>query len=349
MDKRKRRKRILINLIDEYIENCEPISSRLINEKYVTDVSPATIRIDLSELEKNNLIYQPHTSAGRIPTIKGYRKYLIELSSDFLNESYEKTDLLREILIQNYKNTPISLHYIMRLLAKETDQLSFLAEPEISYGFLKVLEAFKISSHKLLFVISLDSGLDKTVIVNCDYEISNHQVKAIVRYVNEKIIGLKIYDIQNKILDELLEEQSAENKLIKLFLEELRDALMEINSYFIHFDGSTKFFNQPEFEKRESIIKFLNFTQRQDHLINLMQERDSDKTFVILGEELGRPGLRDYAMVCSKYKIFDVPGYLGVLGPIRMNYRKNFRIINNIAKVITNTTKKGAMVVNHGK
>jgi len=340
-----RQEKVLSYLIEEYIQSVEPVSSKLISEKYIKDASPATIRIDLNKLEKNNLIYQPHTSAGRVPTIKGYRKYIDKIMQEVGNSEYEKTDLLREIIVKNYRDTPLALHYIMQLLARETDQLSFVAEPEVSYGYLDKLDVFKISSDKFLFVVSLDSGLDKTVILKCDHSIGEQQLRAIVRYVNDEFVGLQLYDIQNKYLDEVSDQVTEENTLLRLFLDELNNAITEISSYFIHFDGNISFLEQPEFDDKSSILTFLGFIQRQDHLVRIMQKYDSkDSLNFLLGEDLGQPELANYSLIYAKYEIFGIPGFLGVLGPVRMDYRKNIPIIKEIARIITKTTKKGMMV-----
>ncbi len=105
-----RQNKVLNALIEEYIHNCETVSSKLICENYVPNASPATIRIDLNKLEKERYIIQPHTSAGRIPTIKGFRRYIEQIYSEVEAKAYDKAELLRELLIKHYKNTPLALH-----------------------------------------------------------------------------------------------------------------------------------------------------------------------------------------------------------------------------------------------
>jgi heat-inducible transcriptional repressor len=345
-----RKLKVLQHLVEEYIQTHEPVSSKLICEVYVPDASPATIRIDLNRLEKANFIYQPHTSAGRIPTVQGYRKYLELIDRELQEKSYDKSMLLRDILVNYYKDTPLALHYIMKLLARETDQLSFVAEPEVSNGFLQNLEVFKILDNKLLFVVSLDSGLDKTVIINWDYGITNQQLKSIVRYMNEEFMGLRLYDIQNKYIEELAETVSEENKLLKAFLEELQKAISQISSFYIHFDGSINFLEQPEFNEKATILSFLGFIQRQDHLVNLMQTHNQERDYIVLiGEELGHPDMMNNSFIYARYEIFGVPGYLGVIGPMRMNYKRYIPMIRDIAKTISDTTKKGMMVMKNEK
>jgi len=307
------------------------------------NVSSATLRLDLLKLEKMNLISQPHTSAGRIPTIKGYREYLRLIEPEIEKIRYEGMDLLREILVHNYKDTPRALYYIMENLAKETDQLSFVAEPEVSSGYLAKLDVFSIGENKLIFVMSLDSGLDKTVILKCDNELTEAQLKKLVRYLNDELAGLQIYDIANRVLVEM--QENADNGMISWFLAELHKAFMEISDFFIHYDGSINFLEQKEFNDKENILKFMSLLQRQDFLLNTMRKHQSDKEVnIVLGEDLAKGSWLDFALIYAKYEVFGIPGYLGVLAPVRTEYRKLIPLIRDVANTITNTTRRGMVV-----
>jgi heat-inducible transcriptional repressor len=290
-----------------------------------------------------NLISQPHTSSGRVPTIKGYREYLKLIEPDIEKTRYEGMDLLRELLVRNYKDTPRALHYIMENLAKETDQLSFVAEPEVSNGYLAKLEVFSIGENKLIFVMSLDSGLDKTVIMKCDNELTESQLKKLVRYLNDELVGLQIYDIANRVLVEM--QENSDNGVISWFLVELHKAFMEISDFFIHYDGSINFLEQKEFDTKENILKFMSLLQNQDFLLNMMRKHQSNKeTNVVLGDDFTKSNWLDFALIYSKYEMFGIPGYLGVLSPIRTEYRKLIPLIRDVAKTITNTTRRGMIV-----
>lgn len=335
----------LKNLIDEYILNNEEISSRILFEKYMHDVSSATLRIDLNKLEQCGYIWQPHTSAGRIPTVKGFKKYVEIISGDLADMSYPRLENLRELLINNYKDAPLGLHYIIQILAQESDQLSFVAEPEISNGTLSNIEVFIIGNNKLLFVVSLDSGMDKTVILNCKYDINEQQLKKLVKYVRDEYLGLRIYDIINKYLLELIDKKEEPTSLLNLFLNELHKALVEISGYFIHFDGNMAFIEQPEFDNKENIMKFFNIIQRQDLLINTMQENDTNNAYeVLMGDQLNDGLWHDFVLIYAKYELFDIPGYLGIISPLRNDYRKNISMVRDIAKTITETTRRGRIV-----
>ncbi len=334
-------------LVDEYIASSEPVSSRILNEKYLKGVSSATLRLDLMKLEEMSLISQPHTSAGRIPTISGYRAYLRHIEPLHEQVSYPRMDNLRELLIHNYKDTPRALHYIMQVLAKETDQLSFVAEPEVSSGYLAKLDVFAIGERKFIFVMSLDSGLDKTVIMKCDNDLSDQQLKKLVRYLNDELVGLRIYDIANKVLLEMREH--VDNSLVGQFLIELHKAFVEISDFFIHYDGSIKFLEQPEFDSKENILKFMNLIQRQDFLLNAMRNKEQEKPVnIILGEDFALNDWIDFALIYGRYEVFGIPGYLGVLAPLRTDYRKLIPLVRDITKTITQTTKKGMVVPQKG-
>ena len=330
-------------LVDEYIICCEPVSSRILNEKYLCNVSSATLRLDLLKLEKVNLISQPHTSAGRVPTIKGYREYLRLIEPEIEKIRYEGMDFLREILVRNYKDTPRALYYIMENLAKETDQLSFVAEPEVSSGYLAKLDVFSIGENKLIFVMSLDSGLDKTVILKCENELTELQLKKLVRYLNDELAGLQIYDIANRVLVEM--QENADDGMISWFLAELHKAFMEISDFFIHYDGSINFLEQKEFDDKENILKFMGLLQSQDFLLNTMRKHQSEKEVnIVLGEDFAKSTWLDFALIFAKYEVFGIPGYLGVLAPVRTEYRKLIPLIRDVAKTITNTTRRGMIV-----
>ncbi|MCB5262672.1 MAG: heat-inducible transcriptional repressor HrcA [Candidatus Cloacimonetes bacterium] len=331
-------------LVDEYILSCEPVSSRILNEKYMADISSATLRLDLLKLEQQNFISQPHTSAGRIPTIAGYRRYLDYIQPEHKNVRYERMDTLRELLVRNYKDTPRALHFIMQMLAHETDQLSFVAEPEVSNGYLSRLEVFSIGEQKLLFLVSLDSGLDKTVIMKCDYDINEAQLRKLVRYLNDELVGQRVYEIANKVLVDMRESRQNESDLLSNFLAELHKAFIEISDFFIHYDGSIKFLEQPEFDSKESILNFMNMIQRQDVLLNSMRSNDEGKVNILMGEDFIDPKWHDFALIYGKYEVFGIPGYLGVLTPLRTEYRKWIPLIRDVTNTITQTTKKGMVV-----
>lgn len=335
----------LAALVDEFIVSNEPVSSRILNEKYLTGVSSATLRLDLMKLEEQSLIHQPHTSAGRVPTIQGYRSYLQLIAPEHANVTFKNMELLRELLVRHYKDTPLALHYIMQMLAKETEQLSFVAEPEVSSGYLAKLDVFSIGNRKYIFVMSLDSGLDKTVVMKLEYDITEAQLKKLVRYLNDELAGLRVYDIANRVLVEMRENMYQDNPLVSMFLSELHKAFIDISDFFIHYDGSISFLEQPEFDDKMAVLRFMNLIQRQDSLINLMQKSEGQSgPFILMGEDFNVPEWSAFSVIYGRYEVFGIPGFLGVVAPLRTDYRRLIPLIRDVTATITETTRKGMMV-----
>lgn len=335
----------LKNLVEEFLKNNEKISSSVLVKKYMQNVSSATLRIDLNKLDQRGFIYQPHTSAGRVPTIKGFKKYVEILNEELTEIQYPHLDSLRDLLVRNYKDMPLALHGMIQVLAEQSDQLSFVAEPEISNGYLSNIEVFNIGNNKLLFVLSLDSGMDKTVIIKNPCEINDKQLSKLVEYVQDEYVGLRIYDIINKYLVLESEEECSPASLLKLFLRQFHKALEEISGFYIHFDGNMSCLEQPEFDEKTNIMKFFNIIQRQDILIKLMQEHDNGDDYqVLMGDQLNDGLWREFVLIYARYELFEIPGYLGVICPLRNDYRKNITMVRDISKTITEATKKGGLV-----
>ncbi len=339
--KNQRRKKLLDYLIQEYAQCSAPLASGYICKKYFSDKSPATIRTDLVRLEEKGYIYQPHTSSGRIPTILGYREYLKQ--NQFSEELFGNTDHLKKLVCDNFRDATSMLDAILQILAASTKQLSFVAEPEMSYEFLQNLSVFKISPKKLLFVVSLSSGLDKTLLTECNYQITAKQLGALVRYVNQKFSGMRIYDIQTKyLLDSKLRQ---ENTLLNLFLAELYEALAKMGGYFLNFDGNISFLQQPEFDDKNNILNFFAMIRRQEVLVKLMQENDpKENAGVILGEDLPDKNWGQFVLLYAKYSLFGIPGYLGTISPLRADYATIISCLKAVAKTITATTRDRAIV-----
>jgi len=157
-------------------------------------------------------------------------------------------------------------------------------------------------------------------------------------------VGLRVYDIANKVLVDMRERSEGESDLLSQFLSELHKAFIEISDFFIHYDGSIKFLEQPEFDSKEVILSFMNLIQRQDFLLSAMRGNDQQSVNVLMGETLSDPKWLDFALIYGKYEVFGIPGYLGVLSPLRTDYRRLIPLIRDVTSTITQTTRRGMIV-----
>ena len=261
----KRQKDVLRTIILEYLKTAEPVGSKVLQEHYNLQVSSATIRNEMVNLTNLGYISQPHTSAGRVPTEEGYRFYITELIDYEENIPEEKIRWMQNILAQNYHSIDKMLNSLMRFLANVSGQLSIIAEPELSYGIIKSINIFNISQNKLLFIVSLESGLDKTLII--DYpdlfrnQITDAQLHAITRYLHQNFAGKQIYQIEHYYLSQFrsntLDKKNIENSFLDRILSALCSAFGKVTDYDVHFDWSIQFLDQPEFSSKEEILNFL--------------------------------------------------------------------------------------------
>lgn len=140
------------------------------------------------------------------------------------------------------------------------------------------------------------------------------------------------------------ERTQNDSDLLSNFLVELHKAFIEISDFFIHYDGSVNFLEQPEFDSKEAILNFMHLIQRQDALLNSMRNNDENKVNILMGEDFTDPKWQGFAMIYGKYEVFGIPGYLGVVTPLRTEYRKLIPLIRDVTDTITQTTKKGMVV-----
>ena len=136
-----------------------------------------------------------------------------------------------------------------------------------------------------------------------------------------------------------------DNALVSIFLRELHKAFIELTDFFINFDGSISFLEQPEFDSKMSILSFMNLIQRQDQLLKLMREHDSGgRVKVLMGEDFNEPQWQEFCLIFGRYEVFGIPGFLGVVAPLRTDYRKLIPLIRDVIFTITDTTKRGMIV-----
>ena len=340
----KRRKEILRAIILEYLKNALAVGSKILSENYDFNVSPATIRNDMAVLTENGFIEQPHTSAGRIPTEKGYKFYINDIIDFEKNIPEQKIKMMQALLSQNYQSIDLMLSAILKFLANVSGQFSIIAEPDFSAGLLKKLDIFKIEGNRLLLVISLDVGLDKTVVMPNSYNISDAQISAMVRYFNNRFADLPIYQILNQFPKMLESEQFQRKSLLLDISSEIKNAMNKASRYVMRFDGSIGFLNQPEFKSREKILQLLKIINNQNDFIEIFKKYKQNDYTILMGEEIKSEEFADLVLIFGKYQAMGLTGFIGILGTKRMNYRENIPMVCFASRMITEMTTKGTVM-----
>jgi len=330
-----RQKTILRYTISDYIASATPIGSRTITRRHMLGLSPATIRNVMADLEELGYVNQPHTSAGRMPTDKGYRFYVDELLElDDLTEAERKA--IGKTL--EHVSEPEELFKeASRILGRIAQQLSLVSTPQLSSAKFERVELINVSSTRILVVISVMSGIVKTIIMEVATEVQRGALDEVSRILNERLSGLTLQQIRETFAFRVKDVEDEESGIIRLLLSS-KDRLFDDiwNWSHVHIGGAPEAARQPEFQKPERFRAFLSLVDDEEVMTHVVGNRTGDEgeSSVTIGKENQEEKLKDYSVITSVYKVGDVVGTVGVLGPKRMSYSKMIPLVDYMAKAI---------------
>jgi heat-inducible transcriptional repressor len=332
-----RKKEILKEVVSRFIEIAEPISSQNIAENSGLDVSPATIRKEMADLEEMGYLTHPHTSAGRIPSDKGYRFFVDNFIKDKLKITSGSQKSLPQLKLDVDKDMEMEviLQKSSEQLARLTNYLSMIVAPAIYQNRFRHLEILKFHGGNLLLVLITDTGrvIKRNFIIEGIYNTLDFQ--SVSNILNLQLRDKNISDIDYRSL-KISENDSYLVTLIKKIIEIIKNCGQETllyNRIFIH--GTSSVLNQPDFIDLKKIQKILSIIENEYILVNLLLGISGDEELIIkIGSEIFEEGPDDLSLVASKYKIYGhSTGAIGVLGPKRMDY---YRVIGIIGAFVEN-------------
>jgi len=334
-----REKLILKSIVQQFILTATPVGSRFISKKYEIGFSPATIRNVMADLEESGYIDHPHTSAGRIPTDKGYRYYVDALmSKENINPNEKK---LINKKLNPVQSDPESLIKIAStILSQVTHQIACVSYPALDDAVLNKIQLIKISSTRLLVVISVTSGLIRTVTLEMDSEVENTILESVESKLNEKLCGLTFKQIKTTFSERFKDIEQEEKPIIRLFLESANKVFADsMKDDKIVLTGAKNILSQPEFEnpeKFESIIELIESKDIVIHILEQHMEENKDSVVVKIGKENLHEKFYEYSIITKEYNLGEVKGILGIIGPKRMEYSKIISIVGYISETLSN-------------
>lgn len=346
MELNEREKSILRYIIQQFILTAAPVGSRNIAKRYELGISAATVRNIMADLEESGYLNHPHTSAGRVPTDKGYRFYVDSLmdvqtlnqaekkliQAEFENKADEQDDLLK--LTSN-------------ILSKITHQLACVTYPKLESGMFEKIQIICLSPRRILVVISIKGGLIKTITLEFNSEIKENQINSVQNLLNERLAGLSFKEIRATFTERFNDVDENQKAIIRLFLNSadrvFKDTLTSEN---IYITGAKNVIQQPEFEDPERFQSVIELIEDKDiivHILDKSEEVSPNDVYISIGKENEDQKLVDYSLITKEYKIGDVSGHLGIIGPKRMEYSKVIAIVDYVAKMLTETLKNEIM------
>lgn len=341
-----REKSILRFIIQQFILTASPVGSRNIAKQYELGISPATVRNIMADLEEYGFIDHPHTSAGRIPTDKGYRFYVDSLMNIRTIDTNER-NLIHKELESKIEEKEDLLKITSNVLSKITHQLACVTYPKLESGTLEKLQIISLSSIRILVVISIKGGLIKTITLEFATEIRDSQISSVQNLLNERLAGLSFKEIRGTFSERFKDVQEDEKAIIRLFLNSADKVFKDVrNSDNIYITGAKNVIQQPEFDDPERFQSVIELIEDKDiivHILDKSEEVTGDNVYISIGKENEDQKLIDYSLITKEYKIGDVSGHLGIIGPKRMEYSKVIAIVDYVAKMLTETLKNEIM------
>ena len=337
-----REKAILRSVVQQFILTATPVGSRYITKNYNIGFSPATVRNIMADLEDSGYINHPHTSAGRVPTDKGYRYYVDSLMDIEKLNSKEKNLIDRSLNIL-LDETDELVKVTSKLLSSITRQIACVTYPNLESGTLEKIQIISLTSTRILVVISIKSGLVKTITMELDSEIKESHIESVQTLLNERLSGLSFAEIRSTFKERFLDVDDNQKPIIRLFVDSVEKLFKEdINSDKIVVTGAKNIIQQPEFDNPQNFQSIIELIEDKDVIIHIMEkssEAKSEEVYISIGSENLEKKLNEYSFVSKEYNLGQIKGTLGIIGPKRMEYSKIVAIVDYLATVLSEQLK----------
>lgn len=331
-----RNKQILTSLINEYILTAEPVGSRSLAKKYNINLSSATIRNVMSDLEDMGLLHQPHTSAGRIPTERAMRFYVDSILKVKRLSAPEKNRIRKKYQFSELEASDI-IKQTSEVLSVLSHHMSVVSAPKIIGTILKHIEFIKISKNRILVIFVSQSGFVQNRIIEDQDDIPQDELDKHNNYLNETLVGISLEEVSAKIEDEIKKEKIMYDQLLSKALELSKKALGKEFKPELYIEGQVNLLECPEFSEVEKMKTLLHALEEKNLLVNLLTKaRDAEGVQIFIGSEAQLPDMQTLSIITSPYRYGkNVVGALGIIGPTRMNYLKLIPIVEYSAQLVT--------------
>ena len=337
---------ILKTIIKNYLETGEPVGSRTISKFSGLNLSSATIRNEMSDLEEMGYILQPHTSAGRIPSDKGYRFYVDSIMEDSDRRISEATGLM----VQRVDKLEMLLKQLVKLLAVDTNYAALISGPSLSKNKIKYLQLSSPSERKLLLILVLEGNIIKNEVISIDEDLDQETILNLTVLINNCISGLSLKDISPKMITTLMVQSGGHGETVKAVIDSVEDMIeTDMDSREIFTSGATNFFKYPELSDVEKASKLISAFEEKESLKELVEEVSSQSSDdegekgslqVYLGGEGPIRNMQDCSLVTANYELGDgMRGVIGVIGPKRMDYEKVMGTMQNLISQLNKAYK----------
>jgi heat-inducible transcriptional repressor len=331
-----RMKRVLETIIEDYILTAEPVGSRKISKQSNLNLSPATIRNIMSDLEELGLLSQPYTSAGRVPTERGLRFY-VDAIIDVHELSDQEQKEMRSKYVGHLNEGPDLFRETSRILSLSSHYLGIVWTPRMNSVILQHIEFVKLRKYLVLAILVSTAGLVHNRIIEVEEDFSQSELDHLSDYLNSFLAGLTLFQVRERLLEQMKVAKKAYDHLLEQALWLGEKAFSSIDDSDVFIEGKTNILNEPEFSNVSRMTDLFRTFEEKAIMVKLLEKFMAPKGVQIaIGSESQVQEMETCSVVTSTYGCGgDVLGVLGVIGPRRMNYSRVIPLVGYAAKLLT--------------
>ena len=336
-----RKKRILQAIIDDYIDKAEPVGSRTIARKYELGLSSATIRNEMADLEEMGYLAQPHTSAGRVPSDKGYRLYVDKLMPARSLNSAEIRELRSVVNTRVYELSQL-LKQATAVLSNFTKYTSMAVTPKMRSSTIKTVQVVPIEAGKALVIVVNNAGIVRNALIKISEQATSEMLGRISNLLNDKLAGLTFEQADTEGIKTLGREIGVSGDIMQPILDGTADCIYQMGDHEMYVEGSTNILNHPEFKDMDKARQFLSMLDEKTSICRAVYDSTRPNGITVrIGSENDLSSIRDCSLVTVSYNVSDtMVGTIGIIGPTRMAYNKVIPSISYMKKLVSEEISK---------
>jgi len=337
-----RKRRLLQAVIYHYVKTGKPVGSQIIVDKYRLGLSSATLRNMLMDLEKEGYLIQPHTSAGRIPSDKGYRFYVDSLLEVQNLAAAEEERIKKEYAVRNKELEDVMIS-TSRMLSSLSHYTGMVLSPRLDKSLLRRLQLIPLGASQILMIVVSQSGQIRHRVIQLARAIAPERLTVISDLLNERLKGLPLMEVRTQILNHIESAQQEQNEAFGWARELVREAFdLRSAEGKVYVDGQENIFSFSDAGDTNELTDLLKVIEEKNLLASVLEKAMKKEGLKVqIGSENMRPELRSVSLVSNTYKLADnTVGVLGILGPRRMEYGRMIALVEGVTKIVNQMLKK---------
>ena len=336
-----RKTKILQAVIRNYLETGEPVGSRTISKYTDLNLSSATIRNEMADLEEMGYILQPHTSAGRIPSDKGYRFYVDAMMAEKEREVVE----MKEMFLERQDKMEMLLKQVAKVVAQNTQYAAMISAPQTHGNKVKFIQLSRVDAGQILAVIVVEGNVIKNNILSVTEELSDETLLKLNILFNTHLNGLSIGEISLGMISAMKQQAGIHSDIVSEVIDAVAEAIKAEEGLEIYTSGTNNIFKYPELADHSRASELINTFEEKQLLSSLVQNTLTDEQStgiqVYIGDETPVQSMKDCSVVTATYELAEgMRGTIGIIGPKRMDYDKVVGTLRTLQNQLDELYKK---------